>query len=86
MTDPLDHDYVREPLGDIWGWVLAAGAAVLFGFLIFANYSGTTNTNTASNNAPNATSNSPPRIPPSTTGSGAQPEQPTPYIHGGPSR
>ena len=25
MTDPLDHDYVREPLGDIWGWVLASG-------------------------------------------------------------
>ena len=84
MTDPLDHDYVREPLGDIWGWVLATGAAVLFGFLILANYSGTTNT--ASNNAPNATSNSPPRIPPSATGSGVQPEQPTPYIHGGPSR
>ena len=34
MTDPLEHDYVREPLGDIWGWVLAAGAAVLFVFLI----------------------------------------------------
>ena len=29
MTDPLDHDYVREPLGDLWGWVLATGAAVL---------------------------------------------------------
>ena len=94
MTDPQNYDwrnyeYLRrgEPLGsDIWGWVLATGAAVLIGFLILANYSGTTNTNTASNNAPNATSNSPPRIPPSTTGSGAQPEQPTPYNHGGPSR
>ena len=68
MTDPLDHDYVREPLGDIWGWVLATGAAVLFGFLILANYSGTTNTNTASNNAPNAASNSPPRIGPNNHG------------------
>ena len=84
MTDPLDHDCANPSA--TFGRVLAAGAAVLFVFLIFANYSGTTNTNTANNNAPNATSNSPPRIPPSTTGFGAQPEQPTPDIHGGPSR
>ena len=45
--DPRDYDYVRrgEAIGgDIWGWVLATGAAVLFVFLILANYSGTTNT------------------------------------------
>jgi hypothetical protein len=89
--DPRDSDYVRrvEAIGgDIWAWVLATGAAVLFGFLLLANYSGTTNTesSTASNNPPDATSNSPPRIPASTTGSGARPEQPTPVIHGGPSR
>ena len=87
MTDLLDHDYVREPLGNIWGWIRATGAAALFGFLLLANYSGTPNTeSTASNNAPNAASNSPPRIGPSTPGSGAQPEKPTPLIHGGPSR
>ena len=85
--DPRDYDYVRrvEAIGgEIWAWVLATGAAVLFGFLLLANYSGTSNT--ASNNAPNATSNSLPRIGPSTPGSGAQPEKPTPLIHGGPSR
>ena len=86
MTDPRDYDYVRRSEaigGDIWGWV-ATGAAVLFVFLILANYSGTTNTE--NNTSPTATNNSPPRIPASTTGSGARPEQPTPYIHGGSSR
>ena len=42
--DPRDYDYVRrvEAIGgDIWAWVLATGAAVLFGFLLLANYSGT---------------------------------------------
>ena len=73
--DPREYD---------WGWVLATGAVALFVFLMLANYSGTTNTET--NTSPTVTSNAPPRIPPSTTGSGAQPEQPTPYIHGGPSR
>ena len=89
--DPLNYEYLRrgEALGsDIWGWVLGTGAAVVIGFLILASFSNTTNnnTNTASNNAPNATSNSPPRIGPSNPGSGAQPERPTPLIHGGPSR
>ena len=86
MTDPRDYDYVRRSEaigGDIWGWV-ATGAAVLFVFLILANYSGTTNTE--NNTSPTATNNSPPRIPASTTGSGAQPGQPTPFIHGGSSR
>ena len=82
--NPYD-DYVRRgDRSDVLVWVLATGAAVLFGFLLLANYSGTSNT--AGNNAPNATSNSPPRIGPSTPGSGAQPEKPTPLIHGGPSR
>ena len=82
--NPYD-DYVRRgDRGDIWAWVLATGAAVLFGFLLLANYSGTSDT--ASNNAPNATSNSPPRIGPSTTGSGAQPEQPAQSKPGGLSR
>ena len=39
--NPYD-DYVRRgDRGDIWAWVLATGAAVLFGFLLLANYSGT---------------------------------------------
>jgi hypothetical protein len=73
--DPREYD---------WGWVLATGAVVLFVFLMLANYSGTTNTET--NTSPTVTSNAAPRIPASTTGSGARPEQPTPVIHGGPSR
>ena len=79
MTDPRDFDYVRrgEALGSAaWGWFLGIGAAVLIGLLVIVSYSNPTDTTTASNNAPNATSNSPPRIPPSTPGSGAQPEQP----------
>ena len=93
MTDPQNYDwrnyeYLRrgEALGsDIWGWILGTGTAVLIGLLILASFSDTTNnnTNTASNNTPNATSNSPPRIPPSTTGSGAQPEQPAQSNPGG---
>ena len=93
MTDPQNYDwrnyeYLRrgESLGsDIWGWVLATGAAVLIGFLILASFSDTTNnnTNTASNNAPNATSNSPPRIGPNNPASGAQPEQPAQFNPGG---
>ena len=62
------------------------GTAVVIASLVIVSFSNPTDTNTASNNAPNATSNSPPRIGPSTPGSGAQTEKPTPLIHGGPSR
>ena len=62
------------------------GTAVVIASLVIVSFSNPTDTNTAGNNAPNATSNSPPRIGPSTPGSGAQPEKPTPLIHGGPSR
>jgi hypothetical protein len=83
-----DNEYVRrgEALGGAaWGWILGIGTAALIGFLVIANYSvGDNNTaSTANNSAPNATSNSPPRIPPSTTGSGAQPEQPAQTRPGG---
>ena len=91
MTDPQNYDwrnyeylYRGEPLGSTSLWMLGIGTALLIGFLVIVSYSSPTDT--ASNNAPNATSNSPPRIGPSTPGSGAQPEKPTPLIHGGPSR
>ena len=80
--DPRDYDYVRrgEAIGgDIWGWMLGLGTAVVIGLLIVLSYSNPTDTpsnTSASNTSPTATSNAPPRIPPSTTGSGAQPEQP----------
>jgi hypothetical protein len=85
MTDPRNYDYVRrgEALGAVWGWVLGIGAAVVIALLVIVSYSNPTDTNTASNSAPNTTSNSPPRIPPSTTGSGAQPEQPAQSKPGG---
>jgi hypothetical protein len=89
MTDRRfrDNEYVRrgEALGGTaWGWILGIGTAALIGFLVIANYSVGDNTaSTANNSAPNATSNSPPRIPPSTTGSGAQPEQPAQTRPGG---
>ena len=93
MTNPQNYDwrnyeYLRrgEALGnDIWGWVLATGAAVLIGFLILASFSDTTNnnTNTASNTSPTVTSNSPPRIGPNNPASGAQPEQPAQFNPGG---
>ena len=92
MTDPRNYDwrnyeYLRrgEALGGAaGGWGLGIATAVLVGLLLIASYTTTNNnTNTASNNAPNATSNSPPRIGPSTTGSGAQPEQPAQSKPGG---
>jgi hypothetical protein len=83
MTDPRNYDYVRrgEALGAVWGWVLGIGAAVVIALLVIVSYSNTTDT--ASSTPPTATSNAPPRIPPSTTGSGAQPEQPAQSKPGG---
>jgi hypothetical protein len=80
-----DNEYIRrgEALGGAWGWVLGIGTAVAIGVLVILGYSTSTDTNTASNTSSNATSNAPPRIPPSTTGSGAQPEQPSQYKPGG---
>jgi hypothetical protein len=76
MTDPRDYIRRGEALGSAaWGWILGVGLAALIGLLLVVNYS--SSTNTASNSSPSATSNAPPRIPPSTTGSGAQPEQPS---------
>ena len=93
MTDPQNYDwrnyeYLRrgEALGSAaWGWIIGIVTAVLVGFLLVASYSNTASntSNTARNNPPNATSNSPPRIGPSTTGSGAQPEQPAQFNPGG---
>jgi hypothetical protein len=73
-----DNEYVRrgEALGSAaFGWILGIGAAVIIALLVIVSYSNTTDT--ASSTPPTATSNAPPRIPPSTTGSGAQPEQPS---------
>jgi hypothetical protein len=89
MTDPRDFDYVRrgEALGGAtWGWMLGLGTAVVIGLLIVLSFSNPTDTpsnTSASNTSPTATSNAPPRIPPSTTGSGAQPEQPAQSKPGG---
>ena len=89
MTDPRNYEnfeYVRrgEALGSGSLWFLGIGTAVLIGLLVIVSYSNPTNT--ASNISPTATSNSPPRIGPSTTGSGAQPEQPAQSKPGGLSR
>jgi hypothetical protein len=77
MTDP--RDYIRRGEGPLsstaWAWIFGIGAAALISLLIV--YSKPTDVNTASNSAPSATSNSPPRIGPSPTGSGALPEQPS---------
>ena len=88
MTDPQDwrnyNEYLRR--GEALSlWILGMGTAVVIALLVIVSFSDTTNNNTttASNNAPNATSNSPPRIPPSTTGSGAQPEQLAQFNPGG---
>ena len=90
MTDPQNYDwrnyeYLRrgEALGAAWGWTLGIVAAVGIGLLVIDSFSNPTDTNTASNDAPNATSNSPPRIGPSNPGSGAQPEQPAQFNPGG---
>ena len=89
MTDPQNYDlrnyeYLRhQALGAAWGWALGIVAAVVIVSLVIVNFSNPTDTNTASNNAPNATSNSPPRIGPSNPGSGAQPEQPAQSNSGG---
>ena|ERR1041385_4135641 len=88
MTDPRfrDNEYVRsaEALsGTAWVWILSVGAAVFIGLLIIVSYSDTMNTASNTSTSPAATSNAPPRIPPSTTGSGAQPEQPSQYKPGG---
>jgi hypothetical protein len=78
MTDPRDYIRRGEALGSTaWGWILGIGTAALIGLLIVLNYNRPTDTNTASNSAPSATSNSPPRVGPSTSGSGALPEQPS---------
>ena len=79
---------VAKPSGAPPGDGSSAGAAALVGFLLVASYSNTASntSNTARNNPPNATSNSPPRIGPSTTGSGAQPEQPAQFNPGGSGR
>ena len=79
MTDPQDWRHYNQYLrrGEALSlWILGMGTAVVIALLVIVSFSNPTDTNTASINAPNATSNSPPRIPPSTTGSGAQPEQP----------
>ena len=86
MTDPQDwrnyNEYLRR--GEALSlWILGMGTAVVIALLVIVSLSNPTDTNTASNNAPNATSNSPPRIGPSTTGSGALPEQPSQYKLGG---
>ena len=94
MTDPRNYDpqdyYVRrgEALGGAFGgWALGIGTAALVGLLLIASYRTTDTTSntltTASNTSPYATSNAPPRIPPSSPGSGAQPEQPAQFNPGG---
>ena len=78
MTDPRDYIRRGEALGSpAWEWILGIGTAALIGLLIAVSFSKPTDTNTASNSAPSATSNSAPRIGPSTTGSGALPERPS---------
>jgi hypothetical protein len=89
MTDPRNYEnFEYVPRGEALGsgslWFLGIGTAVLIGLLVIVSYSNPTNT--ASNTSPTATSNSPPRIGPSTTGSGAQPEQPAQSKPGGLSR
>lgn len=86
--DPLNYDYVRrgEALSGTSLWILGIGAAVLIGLLVIVSYSNPTNTasnTSASNTSPTATSNAPPRLPPSTTGSRAQPQQPAQSKPGG---
>jgi hypothetical protein len=88
MTEPRfkDNKYVRagEAIsGAAWAWILGIGAAVVIGLLVIANYADTMNTASNSSTSPTATTNAPPRMPPSTTGSGAQPEQPAQSKPGG---